>query len=274
MRHLILLVTVCSIFTHCSSPAIPTDMILVSGPDQTEFLISKTEVTNENFEQFVTETGYITTAEKAFTLTFQSETGPFDSLIQAGSLVFQATSGPVPLDDFSQWWAWTPGAYWAAPEGPSSDIKHRMHHPVVHVSYEDALAYASWKKMRLPTETEWEFFARGGKEQPYAWGDTPADEAHDKANFWQGIFPYENRNTDGFEGTAPVASFEPNGYGLFDMSGNVWEWCVAENGTPLVKGGSFLCNDSYCSGYLINSRMPNDRESSLNHTGFRLVKDL
>ncbi len=139
---------------------------------------------------------------------------------------------------------------------------------------EDAIAYAKWANKRLPTEEEWELLARGGKKNRFAWGNEEAESATSKANFWQGLFPFRNSVIDGYAGTAPVKSFPPNSFGLYEMSGNVWEWVISKSGQPVVKGGSFLCNDSYCSGYRINSRMPNDRESSLNHTGFRLVKDL
>ncbi|MEL6556721.1 MAG: SUMF1/EgtB/PvdO family nonheme iron enzyme [Bacteroidota bacterium] len=237
-------------------------------------LVDKTEVTNAQFQEFISETKYKTTAERDFTLQIMKNDLIVDSLIHAGSLVFAKTEGPVRLNDYSQWWRWVEGASWKTPEGPDSDIKTKMDHPVVHVSYEDVNAYAEWAGKRLPTEQEWELLAAGGEENRFAWGNEKADQASTKANFWQGLFPFKNTIEDGFEGTAPVKSFAANAYGLYEMSGNVWEWAISENGQPVVKGGSFLCNDSYCSGYRIDSRMPNDRESSLNHTGFRLVKDL
>lgn len=250
-------------------------MVLIPGNEHiASFLMDQTEVTNAEFAAFVKATGYVTTAEKDFTLPMNTGSGLRDSTILAGSLVFQPTEGPVPLDDFSQWWQWTTGAYWAAPEGPGSDIKSRMDHPVVHVSFSDASAYAQWAGKRLPTEDEWEWAAKGGQNHRFAWGNEPAGSAYDKANFWQGFFPFDNRLDDGYYGTSPVNTFPKNPYGLSDMAGNVWEWCLTTSSGPIVKGGSFLCNDSYCSGYLVTSRMPNDRESSLNHTGFRLVKDL
>lgn len=237
-------------------------------------LVDITEVTNSQFKKFVDATHYKTTAEKDFNLPLEREGNLIDSLIKAGSLVFKQTDGPVALDDYSQWWEWKEGAYWAAPEGPGSSIRDKMDHPVVHISFEDAMAYAKWIGKRLPTEEEWQYAASGGKNNTYAWGNETIEEATKKANFWQGLFPFQNNNEDGYIGTAPVKTYPSNNFGLFEMSGNVWEWCISSSGTPIVKGGSFLCNDSYCSGYRVQSRMPNDRESSLNHTGFRLVKDV
>ncbi len=206
----------------------------------------------------------------------------------------------------SQWWHWTVGANWRQPEGPGSSIAHRMDHPVVHISWEDAQAYASWAGKRLPTEAEWEWAAMGTvKNAKYPWGDESIEEAYDKANFWQGIFPFRNLEKDGYYGTAPVKSFQANGYGLYDMAGNVWEWCqdkyrydaykadrakgTVENpegprksfdpAEPMIekyamRGGSFLCNDSYCSGYRVARRMKSSKDSGFNHTGFRCVRDI
>lgn len=276
------------------------------------FFMDVTEVTNQEYQAFVTATGYKTIAERDVDweeIKKQLPPGvekPHDSLLRAGSLVFQATKGAVNLNDYTQWWRWTVGANWQHPEGPESDIMDRMDHPVVHIAYEDAQAYAQWIGKRLPTEAEWEWAAMGGtRDAKYPWGNDPADKATDKANFWQGAFPYEDRELDGYGSTAPVKSYQPNGYGLYDMGGNVWELCVdkydvswfgkqaqqekivnpqgsprfndpTEPGTSkhVARGGSFLCNDSYCSGYRTSRRMGTSMDSGLNHTGFRCVVDL
>ena len=276
------------------------------------FFMDKTEVTNAQFKEFVDATGYISVAERDIDwqeIKRQLPPGtpkPADSLLAAGSLVFQSTEGPVDLNNHSLWWKWTLGADWLHPEGPGSSIRDRMNHPVVHVAREDALAYAKWAGKRLPTEAEWEWAAMGGKaDSKYPWGNESVEKAFDKANFWQGFFPYQNFEKDGFFGTAPVSSYPPNGYGLYDMAGNVWEWCqdkyhfksyeaakaknVVENPTGpessfdpvdpytpkyVIRGGSFLCNDSYCSGYRVSRRMKSSEDSGFNHTGFRCVKDV
>lgn len=263
----------------CNSkePVAPEGMVQIDMSDQggqKSFWVDKTEITVAEFKAFVEATTYITTAEKDFNIQMPQGNKFVDSLMAAGSLVFKKTDGPVRLDDPSLWWAWTTGAYWAAPEGPGSTIESRLNHPVVHISFQDALAYAKWIGKRLPTEVEWEYAAKSGENNTFAWGNAAVEHAAGKANFWQGFFPFQNDEKDGFLGTAPIKSYAPNNYGLYDMSGNVWEWCISKSGQPIVKGGSFLCNDSYCSGYRISSRMPNDKESSLNHTGFRLVKDV
>nr|AAK62851.1 MS129, hypothetical protein [Microscilla sp. PRE1] len=276
------------------------------------FYMDLTEVTNAEFKRFVDETGYVTIAEKDIDweeLKSQVPQGtpkPPDSVLQAGSLVFKQTDEPVSLQDYSQWWEWTIGANWRNPEGPGSTIEDRMDHPVVHVSFEDVQAYADWAGKRLPTEAEWEWAAMGGQNDvKYPWGNESVEQASDKANFWQGNFPHQNYALDGFERTAPVRSFPANGYGLYDMAGNVWEWCQdkydvnayesykqkgltedptgsehyndpREPYTPkhVIRGGSFLCNDSYCSGYRVSRRMSSSRDSGFNHTGFRCVKDV
>lgn len=197
------------------------------------FLIDKHAVTNADYAKFVEATGYKTVAERPVDweeLKKQVPPGtpkPPEEMLQPGSLVFHPTKGPVDLRNMANWWEWVVGANWRHPEGPGSDIKGRENHPVVHIAWEDAVAYATWAGKRLPTEAEWEYAARGGLENKrYAWGDEEVVEGNFRANRWNGKFPYENSAEDGFVGTAPVGSFPPNGFGLFDMGGNVWNWCA------------------------------------------------
>ena len=192
--------------------------------------------------------------------------------------MFKSTAKAVTHHDESQWWQWTPGASWRHPQGPGSTIEGTENYPVVHVSWKDAEAYAKWAGKRLPTEAEWEYAARGGLTgKSFTWGDNPVEEGKPKANTWQGSFPDRNTNWDGHSGLAPVKSYDSNGYGLYDMAGNVWEWCANGSGSndaeKIIKGGSFLCNASYCAGYRIESRMLSSADTGLENTGFRCVKD-
>ena len=282
----------------------PKHAVKVSG-----FYMDVTEVTNAQFAKFVASTGYITTAEKDINWEELKKQVPLDTekpnseTLKAASLVFVPTDGEVSLQDYSQWWSWTHGADWKHPKGKDSDIVGNENFPVVHISWDDANAYCKWAGKRLPTEAEWEFAARGGLiKNVYSWGNESVNEGKVHCNIFQGNFPYKNEATDGFIGSAPVKSFAPNGYGLYDMAGNVWEWCsdkynntyydsfknvkVALNpkgalksydpDEPLVakrvmRGGSFLCNESYCSGYRVSARMKSSADSSMEHLGFRCV---
>lgn len=279
------------------------------------FWIGATEVTNAQFAAFVEATGYITTAERPVDweeLKKQVPPGtpkPSDEALAPGSLVFTPPMRPVSLADFTQWWSWVHGASWRCPEGPGSTIAGREDYPVVHISFEDAQAYCDWLGARLPTEAEWEYAARGGLEgKVNAWGDEPIDAT--RANTWQGRFPAQNTEEDGYATAAPVASYPANGYGLFDMAGNVWEWCsdlyrpdayalrvdgladgaASVNPTGPAKamdprnpwspesrvhrGGSFLCTDQYCSSYRPSARMAAPPDSGMQHLGFRVVVPL
>lgn len=266
----------------------PLGMIRVpaSNVNKKGFFIDQTEVTNAQFAAFVKATGYITTAEKAPVwedMKAQLPMGmhkPADSLLVPGSLVFKSTEEEIPLHDESKWWSWTAGANWRHPQGPHSSIEGKENHPVVHVSWTDANAYAKWGGKRLPTEAEWEYAARGGlNNQPFTWGDEAIEEVKPKANTWQGAFPVANTTWDGHDRTAPVKSYPYNGYNIYDMAGNVWEWCAdkitdrsgAEH--AIIKGGSFLCNSSYCAGYRVSARMMSSPDTGLENTGFRCVRD-
>lgn len=275
------------------------------------FWMDKTEVTNAQFKKFVDATGYVTDAEKELDWEVikkklpKNTPKPHDSLLVAGSLVFKQPQNRVNLNNYGTWWQFVKGANWKHPKGKNSSIKGKENHPVVHISWNDAVAYAKWAGKRLPTEAEWEYASRGGKQNTiYSWGNEAVDIGKTKTNYWTGEFPVKNTLKDGFYTTAPVQSYNPNAYGLFDMSGNVWEWCndwyhakyyasltassthnpkgplksydPMEPNIPkkVLRGGSFLCNDSYCSGYRNAARMKSNASTSLQHTGFRCVVDL
>jgi formylglycine-generating enzyme required for sulfatase activity len=290
----------------------PVHRVRVDG-----FWMDATEVTNAQFRRFVDATGYKTIAERPVDwneLKKQVPEGtpkPPDEMLVPGSLVFHQTEAAVDQRDFSQWWRWTPGACWRHPQGPASSIEGKDDHPVVHIAFDDAIAYCKWAGKRLPTEAEWEFAARGGFEgRVNVWGNEPVDPGAGnpwRCNIWQGDFPWRNLALDGFTRTAPVRMYPPNGYGLFQVAGNVWEWCldlysdrayaervgtatpnaVVVNPTGPAKtrdprnphapvsrvhrGGSFLCNDSYCASYRPSARMASTPDSAMEHLGFRCM---
>ena len=270
------------------------------------FWIDRTPVTNRQFREFVNATNYVTFAEIAPRA--EDYPGALPHMLQAGSLVFSPPEGPVNLQDWSQWWQFKFGANWRRPYGPRSSINGMDDHPVVHVAWCDAEAYARWAGKALPTEAEWEFAARGGLDgAEYAWGDEFTPDGKPMANTWQGAFPHQNLKQDGFERTSPVKSFPPNGYGVYDMIGNVWEWtadfwsarhtadapkacCVPRNPRgggeeksydpcqpairiprKVLKGGSHLCAPNYCRRYRPAARHAESIDTSTSHVGFRCV---
>lgn len=275
------------------------------------FWMDATEISNAEFRRFVEETGYITTAEKNpewEEIKKQLPPGtpkPDDSVLVPGSLVFSPPAGPVPLNNHSLWWQWVKGADWKHPLGPHSRLsKAHDSLPVVHVSWDDAVAFCQWAGKRLPTEAEWEYASLGGEPaRRFTWGDTPPSDSFLPANLWQGDFPHNPKTLDGHLLSAPVDSDTPNAYGLHHMIGNVWEWCAdwyrgdtykrrAESGTVSVnpqgpdssldpseptvpkrvnRGGSFLCDASYCASYRPAARMKTSPDSGMIHTGFRPV---
>ena len=257
------------------------------------FWIDRHPVTNADFRDFVMATAYLSTAERAPDPALYPDADP--SLLVPGSSVFTKPGGPVGLADYRAWWAYVPGANWQHPEGPESNIVDRGDHPVVHVSFEDVAAYAAWAGKELPTEAEWEFAGRGGLDDAtYAWGEEFAPGGRAMAKIWRGRFPFENLADDGFETTSPVGSFPANGFGLFDMIGNVWEWTASAYGLPrsaaekpaccqpkqntdhgaarVVKGGSHLCAPNYCLRYRPAARQSQPLDTSTTHIGFRCIR--
>ncbi len=266
-------------------------------------------VTNAEFQKFVEKTGYVTTAEQKpeweeLKKQLPPDTPrPDDSLLVPGSLVFTPPDHAVPLHHLNAWWSWVKGANWRHPEGPESDLTGRDNHPVVHVSWDDANAYAKWVGKRLPTEAEWEYAARGGLEgKRFPWGDEFKPNGKHMANTFQGKFPHQAEAEDGFTGTSPVKSYPANGYGLYDVVGNVWEWTsdwyhvaanqqLSEHGTcknpqgpaqsfdpampyalsHVIKGGSYLCHVDYCESYRPSARRGQTPDTGTSHLGFRLV---
>jgi formylglycine-generating enzyme len=287
----------------CCSPATVADALPIHRVYVDGFWMDATDVTNAEFEKFVKATGYVTIAERAPTKE-EFPNAPPENLV-AGSIVFTPTPRPVPLINHYRWWRYQHGANWRHPEGPQSNIQGKENYPAVQIAYTDAVAYANWAGKRLPTEAEWEFAARGGLTgKLYPWGDEFKPRGKFAANSYQGQFPVEDTGEDGFAGIAPVKSFPPNGYGLYDMAGNVWQWCsdwyrpdyfqsLAQEGSVsrnpqgpqspfdpaepsekkrVHKGGSFLCNEQYCTRYIVGTRGKGEVNTGTNHLGFRCVK--
>ena len=272
------------------------------------FAIDRGPVTVAQFARFIAETGYLTVAERLPDTAGYPDADP--SLLREGSVVFRPTAGPVPLYDPSRWWAYVPGANWRHPWGPGSEDSGRTDHPVTHVAFEDAEAYAKWAGKQLPSEAEWEYAARGGLDgAAFAWGEEERPRGELMANFWQGEFPWRNMGAKGWRGTSPVGLFPANGFGLYDVTGNVWEWTIdyysfrgpsSEAPSPccnpprnpltespkasydfgrpgasiprrVIKGGSHLCAPSYCVRYRPAARQPEAIETSTSHIGFRCI---
>lgn len=282
----------------------PVHEVTVDG-----FMMDKYLVSNQQYEKFVNETGYVTVAERPLAPEDYPTVDP--ELLIPGALVFQKSRGPVNLNDYHNWWAWVPGTCWRHPKGPESSLSGKENYPVVHIAYEDADAYCKWTGKELPTEAEWEFAARGGLDgMHFTWGNVDLQLQTPLANTWQGEFPYQNLLIDEYEGTSPVGAFAPNGYGLYDMAGNVWEWtddwyvdnlderadkfksCCTPAVNPrvhspegsydvrqpmikiprkVVKGGSHLCAPNYCLRYRPAARQPQMIDTGMSHIGFRCI---
>lgn len=283
----------------CGMPdAVPVHQVAVDG-----FWMDATPVTNAQFHAFVKATGYVTVAERVPDAR-DFPGAPPENLVP-GAAVFSPPGHDVSLDNHYGWWSYVKGASWRHPEGPGSDVKGREHHPVVHIAWDDAVAYAQWAGKRLPTEAEFEFAARGGLDRKhYSWGNELTPGGNWMANIWQGRFPIKDMGEDGYQGTSPVRAFPPNGYGLYDMGGNVWQWCLDwyrpdtyrqraalhsivrnpqgpessfdpyERGVRkrVTRGGSYLCSDQYCSRYLVGSRGKSEPSTGSSNVGFRCVK--